>query len=98
MGSGLVGEDQVGPVLAAVLRDLERLPHGLRTSTTAAAAQALAKSIDIGPETYRFQSALVGQLVACMNDLDAKAPKEAEGDTVDSLAARRAARRANAAG
>lgn len=86
-----------GPVLTAVLADLEELPERFRTSTTALAAQALARSIDLGPETYRFQSALVGQLVDCMNQLVAKAPAKVEGDSVDDLNARRAARRSAAA-
>jgi hypothetical protein len=91
--------DATGPVLAAVRRDLARMPADLRESTTAAAAQALATSIDLGTETYRFQASLVSQLVACMNELAAKAPAESEGDAVDDLNARRAARRsANAAG
>lgn len=87
-----------GPVLAAVLADLADLPERFRTSTTALAAQALAQSIDQGPETYRFQSALVGQLLACMAELRELAPPKAEGDTVDELNAKRATRRREAAG
>lgn len=91
-------EGDAGPVLTAVRSDLARLPADLQSSTTAAAAQALATSIDLGTETYRFQASLVNQLVACMSELAAKAPAESEGDAVDDLNARRARRRANAAG
>lgn len=80
-------------VLQAVLADLAELPERLQTCTTALAAQELAKSIDQGPETYRFQSALVGQLMACMAELRELAPPAEDGDTVDELNAKRAARR-----
>jgi hypothetical protein len=86
-------DDEPGPVLAALRRDLAGLPVDLRTGSVAMSAEALAKSIDLGPATYRFQSALVGQLVDCVERLRAQAPVEAEGDTVDDLNARRAARR-----
>jgi hypothetical protein len=83
-------------VLAAVLRDLDRLPEELRESTAAMAAQELAKSIDLGPETYRFQASLVRELRETMDSLTAKAPPKVEGDAVDDLNARRAARRSAA--
>lgn len=91
-------QSEPGPVRAAVLRDLADLPERLQQSATALAAQALAESIDMGPETYRFQSALVGQLIACMAELRALAPPKVEGDSVDSLAAKRVARQKKAAG
>lgn len=61
------------------------------------AALELAASIDQGPDTYRFQAALVRELRDCMADLQKAA--EAAGtveDDVDDLASRRAARRAGA--
>lgn len=85
-------------VFKAVLRDLAKLPEELRTSSAALAAQELARSIDQGPETYRFQAALVRELRETMDSLAAKAPPQIEGDTVDDLNERRAARRAASAG
>lgn len=82
----------------AVLRDLADLPERLQQTATAAAARALADSIDQGPDTYRFQSALVGQLMACMAELRDLAPPVVEGDSVDELNAKRAARQKKAAG
>jgi hypothetical protein len=92
-----VNADDTYSVVAAVKRDLARLPEELQTSATAIAAIRLAESIDLGTETYRFQSALVGQLRECLTELVAKAPPEVEGDAVDDLNTRRAARRAAAA-
>lgn len=61
------------------------------------AALALAESLDLGTETYRFQAALVRELRDCMAELAKAAESGAEaGDDVDDLAARRAARRAGA--
>lgn len=89
----------VGPHLAAVRRDLDQLPAELRATTAAAAAEGLARSLDLGTETYRFQAALVKELRDCMTALQAMAPpKVEEADPVDDLNARRAARRAAAAG
>ena len=86
-------DEEPGPVLAALRRDLAELPDELRTGSVAMSAEALARSIDLGPQTYRFQSALVGQLVECVEKLRALAPERPEGDAVDDLNARRAARR-----
>jgi hypothetical protein len=77
----------------AVERQLDELPDDVARSATAAAALALADSIDLGTESYRFQAGLVSQLRECMNELIAKAPAKVEGDRVDDLNARRAARR-----
>src|SRR4051812_2105508 len=85
--------DDPNSVWAAVRAELARLPDELRTSASAMAAQELAKSIDLGTETYRFQAALVRELRETMDWLAAKAPPEVEGDAVDDLNARRAARR-----
>lgn len=93
---GSDGPSPADSVLAAVLRDLDRLPEELRESTAAIAAQALAQSIDLGPETYRFQASLVRELRETMDSLAAKAPPKVEGDAVDDLNARRAARRSAA--
>lgn len=81
----------------AVEMQLDELPEQLAKSPTAAAALRLADSIDLGVESYRFQSALVGQLRECMNELREQAPAKSEGDTVDELNAKRAARRSAAA-
>lgn len=80
-------------VREAVEAEIERLPDELATSATAASALRLADSIDLGTETYRFQSALVGQLRECMAELAEKAPAKVEGDPVDELAEQRNARR-----
>lgn len=90
---------ETGPHLAAVRRDLDKLPADLRDTATAAAAEGLARSLDLGVETYRFQAALVKELRECMTSLAAMAPPQIEeGDPVDDLNAKRAARRAAAAG
>lgn len=81
----------------AVERRLDELPDDVARSATAAAALRLADSIDQGVESYRFQAGLVAQLRECMAELDAKAPAKNEGDTVDELNRRRAARRSAAA-
>lgn len=89
-----MAEVEPGPHLGAVLDELAGFPADLRTSATAAAAQGLARSLDLGTEVYRFQAAMVAQLRECMQELRAAAPPKAEeGDTVDDLNARRAARR-----
>jgi len=80
-----------------VERRLDELPDDVARSATAAAALRLADSIDQGVESYRFQAGLVAQLRECMAELDAKAPAKNEGDTVDELNRRRAARRSAAA-
>jgi hypothetical protein len=85
--------DTDGSHLAAVRRELADLPESLQQTATAAAAEGLARSLDLGTETYRFQAALVAQLRECMAELTAKAPAKVEGDSVDDLNARRAARR-----
>ena len=82
-----------GPVERAVEADLAELPEELQHSSTAALARALAQSVDIGSETYRFQAALSAQIRECVTELQEKAPRKVEGDRVDDLNARRAARR-----
>lgn len=95
--AGRADDGYEGPHLTAVRRDLDALPEDLRTSSTAAAAEGLARSLDLGTEAYRFQAGLVSQLRECMTELYAKAPaKPEEGDTVDEINARRAARRRTA--
>ena len=42
------------------------------------------------------KAALVGQYRATLAEIDELSPKEAAGDTIDEIAARRAARRASA--
>lgn len=92
-----MNDEEAGPHLAAVRRELSGLPADLQLSATAAAAEGLARSLDLGTDTYRFQAALVAQLRDCMAELAEKAPAKVEGDTVDDLNARRAARRSAAA-
>lgn len=72
---------------------LDELPDDVAASPTAAAALRLADSIDLGTEGYRFQAGLVSQLRECTAELRALAPAKTEGDSVDELNARRAARR-----
>lgn len=76
---------------------LAGFPHSVSQSPTAMAALELAASIDQGPETYRFQAALVRELRDCMAELKSAADAlGVTGDDVDDLAARRAARIAGA--
>jgi hypothetical protein len=91
------GVGVLGRVFESVERVLDDLPEELQVSPTAMSALALAESIDLGTETYRFQSALVDQLRACMTELSAKAPAEVEGDVLDDLATLRQNRRSGAA-
>lgn len=91
------GETGIGPVSQSVTTLLGSLPVTVAESPTAMAAVELARSIDQGPDTYRFQAALVRELRECVAELRSAA--EAMGSTeddVDDLAARRAARRAAA--
>ncbi len=84
-------------VSQSVMASLGRMPDRVAQSPTAMACLELARSIDQGPETYRFQAALVKELRDCMAELEART--DATGtveDDVDDLAARRAARRADA--
>jgi hypothetical protein len=76
---------------------LDELPEDVAASPTAAAALRLADSIDLGVDSYRFQAGLVAQLRECTAELRAMAPAKTEGDRVDDLNARRAARRRAAA-
>jgi hypothetical protein len=83
-------------VREAVEAELARLPEELATSATAASALLLADSIDMGRASFRFQAGLVKELRECMSELAAKAPAKPEGDHVDELNERRAARRRSA--
>jgi hypothetical protein len=80
----------------ACRRELEQLPEPLRSSAVAMAALELARSIDLGIVSFRFQSGLVKELRDCMDALQAKAPRR-ERDGLDQLAERRASRRGAAA-
>lgn len=84
-------------VRESVEAELSRLPEELATSATAASALCLADSIDLGIAGFRFQAGLVAQLRECMSELAARAPAKPEGDHVDELNERRAARRRSAA-
>lgn len=94
-----MSDDRRSPdtVSQSVTAMLASLPSSVATSPTALATLELARSIDQGPDTYRFQAALVRELRESVAELRAAA--EALGDTeddVDDLAARRVARRAEA--
>lgn len=78
--------------MGATQAELDELPEHLARSATAAAALELARSIDLGQYSFRFQAGLVKELRDCMTELKAQAPAK-ERDSVDDLAARRAARR-----
>lgn len=87
----------MGALVEAVLRDIERYPEVVRGSSTALAALALAECID-HPKAAMAVAPMVKELRECMAELAEKAPPQTEGDTVDDLTARRATRRADAAG
>lgn len=80
-------------VVEAVTRDLAELPDNLRNGALAAAALQLARTIDQGLN----QASCTKELRAVMAELAAKAPQKIEGDAVDDLGSRRAARRRAAA-
>lgn len=87
----------MGMVSQSVMATLSSFPDRVAQSPTAMAALELARSIDQGPETYRFQAALVKELRDCMTELHAKAEDSGQvEDDVDDLASRRTARRAGA--
>jgi hypothetical protein len=87
----------MGMVSQSVMATLGGFPDRVAQSPTAMAAMELARSIDQGPETYRFQAALVKELRECMAELWSAAESAGQvEDDVDDLAARRAARRADA--
>ena len=95
--------DEPGSPMPASVRDsvllaLADMPDSVRCSPTAMSLLELATSIDQGPETYRFQAALVKELRDCMAELAAASSNAAPvEDDVDDLASRRAARRSGAA-
>lgn len=80
-------------VVEAVREDLADLPERLQRGALAAAALELARTIDQGLN----QATCTKELRAVLADLKAQAPPRVEGDTVDDLNARRAARRRSAA-
>lgn len=86
----------MGKVSQSVMATLSEFPERIAQSPTAMAALELARSIDQGPETYRFQAALVKELRECIAELwsaaTALSPVE---DEVDDLTTRRAARRSS---
>ena len=84
-------------VRQSVVLALSEMPRAVAHSPAAMAALELATSIDQGPETYRFQAALVKELRDTVSALRREANELGEsGDDVDDLAARRVARRAAA--
>jgi uncharacterized Zn finger protein (UPF0148 family) len=88
--------ERPGNVEQAARRELDGMPAELRDGAVAMAVLELARSIDLGAYSFRFQSGLVSELRDAMKELRDKAPSE-ERDPLDDLAARRAARRGSAA-
>jgi len=90
-------DDGDGLVVAAVLRDLSRLPVVVRDTTEAATAVALARELDRG--RLMSTAPVAKELRATVELLRQMAALQEEaGDAVDDLAAKRAVRRANTAG
>lgn len=79
----------------AELDDLERRKSGLGSGALAAAALALAASVD-RPDSTTSQAMCSKELRDTLAALHAMAPAEELRDDLDDLAARRAARRATA--
>jgi hypothetical protein len=82
-------------VVAAVARDLAKLPDDLGESTLAAAALALAEELDRS-NSATSKSMCAKELRETMAVLRALAPSKKEQDAIDDLTARRTARRAAA--
>lgn len=88
--------ERPGSVEQAARREIDAMPLEVRDSAVAMAVLELARSIDLGSYSFRFQSGLVKELRDAMNELREKAPSE-ERDALDELADRRAARRGSEA-
>jgi hypothetical protein len=96
------GEREWGPIEAGVRRDLDRLTPAIKESALAAVALQLARELDgTAPEDDQLLDGpkvwldAAKELRAVLVELNATKPlaKDAEGDGVDQLAARRASRR-----
>ena len=66
-----------------------------RLDDLTALRESLLEWMDAAPADRK--AALVGQFRATLAEIDALTPKEAEGDGIDEIAARRAARRTSPA-
>ncbi len=80
-------------VLAALERDLRDLPPAVARGPLAATALALAGQIDDPGNSATSKSMCARSLLDTLDQLRALAPPEQEDDSLDDLAARRAARR-----
>lgn len=80
------------PVLDAVQRDLKEFPTDLAQSTLGATAEALAVELDDSSNSATSKSMCAKALADVMAQLRALAPPKREGDKLDDLAERRAAR------
>jgi hypothetical protein len=85
----------VGPVVRATRRDLaaiKKLDEDLADSALAAIALALAKEVDQA-KSGQLRSMCAGQLREVLKELRSLTPAPTEGDRLDDLRERRAARR-----
>lgn len=80
-------------VLAALERDLRDLPPTIARGPLAATALALAGQIDDPGNSATSKSMCARSLLDTLDQLRALAPPDQEDDSLDDLAARRAARR-----
>lgn len=80
-------------VVEAVRRDLDALGSGFAEGALAATALALAARIDDPGTSSTSVSMCAKALTDTLEQLRALAPPREEADTVDEIAARRAARR-----
>lgn len=80
-------------VEGAIRSELARRKLSLATDPLAAAAVALARSIDDPGASASGRAAAVKELRTVMSSLASAAAEPVKGDDVDDLAARRAARR-----
>ena len=90
--AGPVSEVVTCRLRPAVLRDLARLPLDVSGSTAAAACIELARQVDDSDNSATSKSMCARVLVDTMAALRALVPDEPEGDKVEDIAARRAAR------
>lgn len=85
-----------GRALAAVERDLARLPEELREGALAAAAREMGRMLDRPGNSATSKSMCAGKLDELMGRLRELAPPVEEADWLDELAERRARREAAA--
>jgi hypothetical protein len=85
-------------VVAAVERDLAKLPADLRDSALAATALVMAKQLDYERTSPTARSMCARVLLDTLDRLRELAPEDTKKDKLDDLAGRRAARLAAAQG